>query len=122
MNGFLKRISFTNSYQRRALSPPIEASFEVQCTPEFVRHRLQTRYDLKFHFNQEVWIDGNKEDDSWFLMETKKRFIKAVQSFIFGDTEKALHELEMHLHNQDFEKAMACLRVAKLTIDGDRCE
>lgn len=122
MNEFLRRISFEDSRNQRALSPPIAASFTSTCVPEFVTHRLQTRYDLKFHFNQEAWVDGNRVNDTEYLIMVKCRFINAVEQFLFGKTMIALAELEMHIHNQDFDKALACLHIARCYLDGGNYE
>lgn len=122
MNEFLKRIGFKDSYNRRALQPPLEGSFSCEAIPEFIAQRYQTCYSLQFHFNQEAWVDGDKTNDPEYLMQTKILFLKAVHKFIFGATETALFELEMHLHNQDYEKALKTLQIAKQTINGDSCD
>ena len=118
MNKFLAQIFFDNSMTKRALPAPLMAAFHADVDCFYHASRIQTKYEMRFGLLQEIWVDENKEHDHEHMMRVKQIFIKGLEKLIFGEVEIALHELEMHLHNQDWEKAKTTLEIARSHMRG----
>lgn len=118
MNKFLKRIFFEDTGYRRAKSPLI-AAFKDGLSVDYVPVRHQTRFQLKLEWCQDVWIDGNVSNDQQLLFEMKINVIKRLQHEIFSDIQGYIHELLIHLHNEDYDSSKKTVDLIKQAIQGE---
>jgi hypothetical protein len=105
MNKFLKKIFYENSGIHRAKQSPLMEAFDCKINCEFVPHKLQTAYHFKLQWIFEAWVNDNQENNKFVLEDIKAMAIKRLHHEIYGDIGAYLHELRLHLHNEDYENS-----------------
>lgn len=119
MNKFLNKIFFQNAQHYRAKETPLINCFETIENFEYSPRQHQTLYHFMLQFKAEAWISGNEETNKIVLHELRDSVSKRLHHEIFGDIESYIHELQLHLHNQDYTASKKTVDLIKAAIKGD---
>jgi hypothetical protein len=117
MNRFLKGLFWEDGRQYKAKSPVMSAfSHEINFDYSPMGHK--TLFNLKLVFSLNAWVDGNQERQEQIKNEVMNNAIKRLHYEMFGETESLLHELMIHIRNEDYESSIKTVELIQQSIKG----
>lgn len=119
MNKFLSKIFFQDAQHYRAKETPLINCFETIENFKYSPRQHQSLYHLIIQFKAEAWVHGNEETNKAILYELRELVSKRLHHEIFGDIEAYIHELQFHLHNQDYTASKKTVDLIKAAIKDD---
>lgn len=117
MNRFLKRLFWEDGREYKAKSPLMSA-FSNEIHFDYVPIQHKTLFNLKLVFSLNAWVEGNQEKQEQMKHEIMVNAVKRLHHEIFGEIESLVHELKIHIINDDFEGCKKTLEVLEQTIKG----
>ena|SRR6478672_3208364 len=115
MNRFLKRLFWEDGRQHKSKSPLISA-FSNEINFDYVPIEHKTLFNLKLVFSLNAWVDGNQANQEQIKHEIMVNAVKRLHQEIFGEIESLVHELKIHVINEDYEACKQTIDVLEQTI------
>ena len=115
MNRFLKKLFWADAQQYKAKSPLMSA-FGHEIHFDYVPIKHRTLFNLKLEFSVDAWVDGNQERQEQMKHEIMSNAVKRLHHEIFGEIESLLHELKIHIINEDYEACKKTMDVIEQAI------
>jgi hypothetical protein len=119
MNKFIKKILVEKGQMKKAIQSPLINGFEYSEIAEYQPRTHRTQYHFRLDFKFDAWIDENQERNQHIIEEIRALAIKRLNSEIFGQIESYMHELQLHLHNEDYAACLDVVSLIKAEIRGD---
>ncbi len=119
MNKFIKNLFYEKGSMIRQAKSPLMMKFQFEEHMYSSPLKLQDQYIFKLKFDKEVWVDANAQNKDFVLRELRELIAKRLHQEIFGDIEGYFHELQLHLHNEDYESSKSTVELIKAAIKGN---
>lgn len=115
MGKFLKRLFWEDGKQYKAKSPVISA-FSHEINFDYAPMEHKTLFNLRLSFMLNAWVEGNQEKQEQIKHEIMVNAVKRLHHEIYGEIESLVHELKIHVINEDYEACKQTIEVLEQTI------
>lgn len=119
MNKFLKRIVYNADGYKRFPQRKIIDQFKITEESYYQPRENQTKYIFSLNWQIEGWFYEATDTNNAKKEEFKAHALKALQNEIFGELNGYIHELLLHIHNEDFDECLNTVALMKLSISGE---